>query len=115
MSYGLHHIHKRKRVSQTRQQKLQPYPHPNKWYRRFDTLLILVAVANPLITLSQIYQIYSSGTSGGTSLAYWVLSTLFAIPWLVYGVIHRDKAHMIAFSLWLILSLVVVIEILMFP
>lgn len=115
MLLSLYHIHKRKRASRRPPQKLQPYPHPNKWYRRFDTFLILVAIANPLITFSQIYQIYAAKTSAGISIAYWMLATVFAIPWLAYGMIHRDKAHIIAFSLWLVLSLVVVIEIFMFP
>lgn len=115
MLLGLYHIHRRKRASRRSGQKLQPYPHPNKWYRWFDTFVIFVAIANPLITFSQIYQIYATKTSAGISIVYWFLATVFAIPWLAYGLIHRDKPHIIAFSLWLVLNLVVVIEILMFP
>ena len=106
-SYGLHHIHKRKRATQ----KLAPYPHTDKWMNHFDKFLLVVAIVNPLTAIPQIYQIFVTKNAFGVSLLTWFFSAVLSVPWLIYGIIHKEKSHIISFTLWVILSSVIVFEI----
>ena len=100
---GIHHIHKRKRVHK----KLEDYPHKNKWINSLDKFLIVVAVIGPLIALPQIFRIFVFNSAAGVSGLSWGLYALFNIPWFVYGVVHKDKPIMIAYSLSFIANLTV--------
>ena len=92
---GFHHLHRRKRVHS----KLEAYPHENKWVRFLDRLLIVVAVIGPLIALPQILQIFVFKNAMGVSSLSWGLYALFNIPWFIYGVVHKYKPIIIAYSL----------------
>jgi uncharacterized protein with PQ loop repeat len=107
---GIHHIHKRKRVHQ----KLGMYPHPNKWVKFLDRLLLFVAVMGPLLTLPQILKIYVGQNATGVSVLSWGFYALFNIPWIIYGVVHKDKPIMIGYSLWLVTNIVVVVGVLIY-
>ena len=100
---GIHHIHKRKR----KHYKLLEYPHPNKWIKFLDRFLLIVAILGPLVTLPQILKIYVEQNSTGVSALTWGLFALFNIPWIVYGVVHKDKPIAIGYSLWLVTNVVI--------
>lgn len=102
---GVHHIHKRKR----KHHKLLEYPHSKKWIRFLDKFLLVVAVVGPLITLPQILKIYVGQNATGVSTLSWGLFALFNIPWIVYGVVHKDKPIIIGYSLWLVTNIIVVV------
>lgn len=107
-SHGIHHIHRRKRVYQ----KLEPYPHPNKWIRFFDSFLIAVAVINPFIALPQIYGVYVEKNVSGVSAITWFLGGIFSVPWLIYGIVHRVKSHMVLYTLWIVFDMSIAIGVL---
>ena len=100
---GIHHIHKRKRVHK----KLKAYPHENKWVNFLDRFLIVVAVIGPLIALPQIIRIFVFNSAAGVSGLSWGLYALFNIPWFIYGIVHKDKPIMIAYSLSFVANLTV--------
>jgi len=50
---GHHHQHKRKRIHQ----KLEEYPHPNKFVRFYDKFIYFVGIEVPIITSSQVIKI----------------------------------------------------------
>lgn len=108
---GIHHIHKRERAHK---EKLKPYPSKNKWISLLDRLLIAVAVAGPLTTLPQIFKIFIEKTALGVSLVTWIMFMLIAIPWLVYGIVHKEKPIIIAYVLNLLVNTVVVVGILIY-
>ena len=96
MSDGaIHHIHKRKRIHQ----KLEEYPHKNKWVARFDKFLLVVAILNPMVTFPQISKIFRTKSAQGISTLTFALLAIFNIPWLIYGILHKAKPIIIAFSL----------------
>jgi len=98
MQSGLHHIHKRKRVHE----KLEKYPHENKWIRFLDKFLLGVAVVGPFMSLPQLLKIYVDKSAAGVSVLTFSLFALFNIPWLIYGIVHKDRPIKIAYTLWLI-------------
>ena len=110
MSPGIHHLHKRKRVYQ----KLEKYPHPHPWIRFLDNFLLLIAVIGPLSNVPQIIKIFVSKDSSGVSLITFSLFMTFNIPWIIYGVVHKEKPIVLAYTLWLITNLTVVIGILIY-
>ena len=108
--HGLHHIHLRKRIHQ----KYEPYPHPNKWMNFMDRFLIIVAVIGPLTTAPQIYDIFWTKSVNGLSFWTWLLYSVLSIPWLFYGLVHRDKPLIISSILWVILQGIVAAGILIY-
>jgi uncharacterized protein with PQ loop repeat len=101
--HQIHHIHQRKR-----QHVLSTYPHPNPWVRFLDRFLLVVAIVSPLVTAPQIYSIIASGSAAGVSRLTWSCFALFNIPWLVYGIVHKEKPIIVAYILWLIVNSAVV-------
>ncbi len=105
MHHEIHHIHKRKRFHE----KLEEYPHENKWVRRLDTFLLFVAAIGPLMCLPQILKIYYYKNASGVSVLSFSLFAFFNIPWIVYGFVHKEKPIYVAYILWFITNITVVI------
>ena len=84
------HIHKRKRNKGTAH-KLKAYPSENKWISFLDKFLVAVAVGS------------------GISLITWLMYSVFDIPWIVYGFVHKEKPIIITYTLWFIVNMAVVI------
>jgi MtN3 and saliva related transmembrane protein len=106
MRNGQHHIHWRKRSSH---KKLEKYPHPHKGIRFLDKFLMVIAIVGPLMTLPQIWKIYSSHDATGVSTLTWSLYFFLGIPWLIYGIVHKEKPIIVAHILWLMVNLFVAI------
>lgn len=110
MKNGAYHLHRRKRVHN----KLERYPHKNKWIRTLDNFLMMVALIGPVMDFPQLFKIYYLKNAAGVSLITWVLYTIICIPWLAYGLVHKEKPIILAYSLWLVSNLVVVCGILLY-
>ena len=107
---GLHHLHKRKRIHQ----KHEAYPHPNKWKRYLDRVILGVAIVGPLMTIPQILKIWVSQNASGVSLLTWSTYLLTSLIWLTYSIVHKDKPLFIAYVLWIIINLFVVIGVFLY-
>jgi uncharacterized protein with PQ loop repeat len=105
MNGGILHIHKRKRVHQ----KLEKYPHPDKFKRVLDKILLVVAVVGPLMSLPQIIKIYYYHNAASISTITFSSFILFNILWLTYGIVHKEKPIIIAYILWMISNISIVI------
>ena len=105
MPHGIsHHLHKRKRVHE----KLEKFPHPHKGIKFLDEFLLLIAAISPLSTVPQIIKIYSTKNAIGVSKLTFSFFAFFDIPWIIYGVVHKEKPIIIAYSLWLVANLTIV-------
>ncbi|MBU0615950.1 MAG: hypothetical protein KJ601_07715 [Nanoarchaeota archaeon] len=105
MNHDIHHLNKRKR----QHQKLAPYPHPDKWISFLDKLLVVVAAIGPLNNLPQIIKIYLYHNAAGVSPLSWLLYTIFDIPWIIYGAVHKEFPIVLAYVLWMITNSIVLI------
>jgi uncharacterized protein with PQ loop repeat len=108
----LHHIHKRKKLHQNHE--LEPYPHPKAMVRWLDKIILFLAIAGPMSKLPQIIQVFTERTVAGLSLTTWVIFVIIAVPWIAYGIVHKEKPIIIANILWFVTELTVVIGILMY-
>ena len=93
----LHHIKRRKKKKD------------KAWIKWLDKFLIIVAIAGPMSTLPQIYRIFVHKTAHGVSAWSWGIFGLISIPWLVYGLVHKDKPIIISAALWIFLDTIVMI------
>ena len=107
---GLHHIHKRKRQAK----KLAPYPHPDKRVRFLDSVIYVLAVVIPLMTIPQILLIWVNKSAQNVSIITWWAFLFSSTMWLMYSVVHKEKPLIINSTLWIALELIVIIEIIIF-
>jgi len=107
---GLHHIHKRKRVHQ----KLEKYPHPDKWKNLMDKIIYVVAIFGPIMTIPQVMKIWVEQNPTGVSVISWSAYLLAAIFWLMYGVLHKEKPIIFTNILMIILEAFILVGILIY-
>ena len=74
---------------------------------------MVVAVAEPLSTLPQIYEIWIRHKSEGVSVLSWSLFAIAALVWLLYGLKIKDNPVIISSSLWVVTEVVVVAGVLL--
>ena len=110
MRYDIHHIHKRKRVHQ----KLEKYPSQIKWIRVLDRLLLIFACLGPISAIPQIIKIFSLRTAVSLSLISYSLWAIGDIPWIIYGYVHKERPIVIAYSLWMVMNIIIIIGILIY-
>ena len=72
-----------------------------------------MAVAEPLSTLPQLYEIWIKHQSEGVSVLSWSLFAIAALIWLLYGLKIKDKAVIISSSLWVVTEAAVVAGVLL--
>lgn len=102
---GLHHLHIRKRV----RNGLEPFPARTAWKRYLDRLVFAVGVVGPLASIPQVLKIYLTHNAGGISVISWGTLALFDIPWIAYGLVHRERPIALTYSLWFIINILVTI------
>ena len=95
--------------------KLEKFPHPHMGIRFLDNMLLVVAVIGPLVNFPQVFKIFALKTAAGVSALTFSLFAFFDIPWIIYGVIHKEKPIVISYSLWLITNLTVVAGTILYP
>lgn len=110
LSGALLHIQKRIRMHK----KLDPYPHPKKSIRILDDIITLLAIIGPIATLPQIVEIFVNKNAGSVSVLSWIIFTIFDIPWIIYGIAHKEKPIIIAYTMWFISNILVVIGALLY-
>jgi|SRR3989338_4866056 len=106
MTKGLYHVHRRQRTAK--------YPHPHKWVNLLDRIVMGVAIAGPLFVLPQLIEIYVNKSAQDVSLLTWFFFTFFAIPWLIYGIVHKEKPIIVGYALWILFDSLIVIGILIY-
>ncbi len=88
---------------------------PERNYKKITERVALVAgVLQPLMTVPQVWMIYSTGKVSGVSLATWVGYAVFGLAFLVYGFVHKLRPIWMTQILWLILQVAVVVGILIY-
>jgi uncharacterized protein with PQ loop repeat len=110
MTKGIYHLHRRKRLHVN----LEKFPHPNKWVNRLDKLVLGLAVIGPLVDVPQLVEIYTNKSAEDVSIFTWFFFAFFAIPWLIYGIVHKEKPIIISYSLWIIIDSIIFIGILIY-
>ncbi len=79
-----------------------------------DKAVYVVGAIGPLMTLPQISKIWFEKNASGVSILSWSAFLFYAIFWLIYGIIHKEKPIIFAYILWVTLQSLVVIGIIIY-
>ncbi len=93
-----HHQHLRKRIHVQHEQ----FPHPNKLKRFLDKIIYIIWAAGPIMMLPQHYNIFVKHEVWWLAMSTWWAFSFMSLIWLLYWVIHKDKAIIFANTLWAI-------------
>lgn len=107
---GQHHLFLRKRMHE----RMEPFPSPNALKRLLDKVMLFAALAGPAAMLPQVYQVYASQDAKGLSLFTWLVWTVLAVIWTLYGIVHKEIPILIANAIYVVLQLAVVLGILLY-
>ena len=105
MQHVMHHRHVRKRMYEN----LEQFPHPDFFKRMFDRLIYVVGFLGPIFVIPQIYLIYANHNATGVSALSWTVFALFDTVWISYGLLHKERILVFAYTLWLIANTTVAI------
>ena len=108
---GSHHVSFRKRAAKYSR---DPFPHPHRWTRLLDMCVYVAGVLGPLFTFPQIYIIFSTRQAGGVSILSWGTYALLDTVWILYGVVHKERAIVVTYILWCLANLLVALGAIMY-
>ena len=103
-SKGLHHFEKRKRIHE----KHEPYPHPDRLKRFIDKAIYVIGFLGFVMTIPQVTKIWIYQNPAGVSLISWTSYLIFAVFWLIYGLVHKNKPIIMTFSLYIVMDILIV-------
>jgi uncharacterized protein with PQ loop repeat len=67
-----------------------------------DRLIFILAIVSPMSVIPQVVVIFQTHNASGVSLHTWLLITAICVPWIAYGVMHKQKPIIINNVLWFI-------------
>lgn len=100
----LYHLNLRKRILQ----KKEKFPSQDKKIRFLDSLVLVLAFIMPLSILPQIIKMHTTQSVGDISVLTFSLLLVLAVPWLLYGMVHKEKVIVLNNITWIILHLTVI-------
>lgn len=103
---GRLHFHRLRRVREG-----EPFHHPDAAIRFVDKTCLIFSVIMPMTTIPQIHLIYTEKHATGVSLLMWIFYCIGVIPFLCYGIIHKERQLVILNSLWLVAQIIIIIGI----
>ncbi len=98
-----HHLHLRKRGAAN----THPFPSKNIGIKLLDRAAIVAGIVGPAMTLPQIYQIFAFHNATGVSAFSWAAFAILDIPFIIYGLVHKDRLITVTYILWLVANLTV--------
>lgn len=104
---GLKHKSERQK-GRSRRERLTPYQ------RFLDKLTLAAGIVGPFTVVPQTYSIFSTRSAVDVSLMTWLLIFIMTLPWVFYGLAHRDKTIIISFTMWEIANFSVVLGVLLY-
>lgn len=109
MGLGTHHRHLRSRLYRN----LEQFPHSKRSVRILDAIVYVAGFLGPAFTLPQIYLVYVVGNIEGISIITWGAYALLNIPWIFYGLVHREPVITFTYTLWFVVNTAVVVGVLL--
>ncbi len=65
-----------------------------------DRVIYVVGIVGPLFTIPQLIKIYYFQSASGVSVISWGAYALFDIPWILYGILHKERPITLTYILW---------------
>ena len=111
MHEGLHHLNKRKRLSQPGQ---EAFPSRNKWKALLDKSAYSIGIVGPIMTIPQLLKVWMEQNASGVSLISWVAYLFTATFWLIYAISHKEKPLIFMYAAWIIVKIPLIIGIIIY-
>ena len=105
---GMKHKHER------RGRILAPLRRRSRYIVFLDKLTFAAGVVGPFTVLPQIFQIFTTHSATDVSLTAWSLIFIVTLPWIFYGVAHKDRSIIVSFILWEVANALVVAGVLLY-
>jgi uncharacterized protein with PQ loop repeat len=82
--------------------------------RVFDKFISVVGLVGPIMTTPQIINIWVYRQTEGLAIASWSTYVMTSSFWLIYGILHKERAIILVNIAWILANLSVVTGILLF-
>ncbi len=79
-----------------------------------EKLVLAVAIIEPLSTIPQIIDIFTTKDTTAISLVTWILFAIAAVIWLAYGIKIKNTPLIVSSALWVLTESIIVIGILLY-
>lgn len=83
--------------------------HATKWQKIMDKLIYVVALIWPILTIPQVWMVWVEKNSAWLSLFTWTAYVVSPTLWLIYGIVHKEKAIIFSNILWIIVDMAVLV------
>ena len=100
----LHHLHARKRSTGN---ALHPYPAESVKLRFLDKVVYLAGIISLAMMIPQLKLIYIGKNATGLEPITWITLAIMDIPWIVYGIIHKEPPLTFIYTMWLLVNALV--------
>ncbi len=94
----MHHKSVRKRIYEN----LEEFPSNDPFKRFLDVFIFVVGFVAPIMTIPQLLNVWYYHMTSGVSVISWGAYAVLDIPWIVYGIVHKEKPIVFAYVLWFI-------------
>lgn len=101
---SLHHLHLRKRVSGRAR---HAYPAEKRSLRILDKAVYAAGLLGIATMVPQLFVIYGEKNATGFAPITWGMLALLNIPWVIYGIVHKEKPITLSYSLWFVVNALV--------
>jgi len=99
------HLHLHKRMKRA----TEPYPAQSSLKGLLDTVVYAAGIIGPIMALPQVLLVYVGQDATGLSPITWFGWAVLDIPWIIYGLVHKERPIMITYTLWMVINLSVAI------
>ena len=80
----------------------------------FDKFIVVVGLVGPVMTIPQSLNIWMTHSVEGLVLASWATYVVTATFWLIYGILHREKAIIFANIAWILVNASIVVGVVIY-
>jgi len=114
-----HHIHRKHEWKFTTYVKhlialITGYSEQEKLKKTFDKFIAVVGLIGPIMTTPQIMNVWVYHQVEGLSLVTWSTYVITSSFWLIYGIIHKERAIILVNIAWILSNVSLVVGIIIF-
>lgn len=86
---------------------LEPFPARTASRRLLDRIVFAAGIVGPLASIPQVLKVYLLQDATGLSVVSWGTLAVLDIPWIIYGLVHKERPIIVAYSMWFVINTLV--------
>lgn len=92
-----HRLHLRKKKKKGNTQKV------------LDKLVYFAGIAGPVMTLPQVFKIWTEKSAAGVALETWLTYLFLSMIWVSYGLLHKERPLVIMHSSYFVINVFIIV------